>query len=156
MKSSRKLKDDTAKEFLTQLAADRGILTDEDYQSVRFSQLQDLARPPRVEWAVAGPGLACLLVGVGFLVAALLTWTATPEDSTMSRLTFGLLLIGLGSLFFFGNLRACRRTARRPYAERLNEIDDLLRSGLITAQEHETIRQAIEHETTVRVQNAKT
>jgi hypothetical protein len=157
VKSTRKKDGDTAKEFLNQLAADRGtILPDEDYESIRLSRLQDLARPPRVEWAVAAPGLACILVGVGFLVAALLTWTAAPENSAMSRLVFGLLLVGLGSLFFFGNLRACRTAARRSYTERMSEIDDLLRSGLITAQEHGTIRQAIEHESIVRVQNAET
>ena len=150
MKSTRKKEDDTAKEFLKQLAADRGtILTDEEYESIRLSQLQDLARPPRIEWAVAAPGLACILVGVGFLVAALPT-------RIMSRLVFGLFLVGLGSLFFFGVLLACRSAARRPYTERMTEIGDLLRSGLITAQEHETIRQAIEHQNPVRVQNAET
>jgi hypothetical protein len=57
MKSHRKLEGDTAKEFLEQLAADKGaILTDEEYDSVRSSQLQTLARPPRIEWAVADRG----------------------------------------------------------------------------------------------------
>src|SRR6266568_526287 len=146
MKSRRKQEGDTAKEFLEQLAADRGtILTDEEYESMRSSQLQTLARPPRVEWAVAGPGLLCILLGVGLLVAALLTWITAAEDTTMNRLMIGLLLVGLGSYFFFGNLHACRAAFRRPFTERISEIDDLLRSGLITAQEHESIRKAIEH-----------
>ena len=139
------------------LAADQGtILTDEEYESMRSSQLETLARPPRVEWAVAGPGLICILIGVGLLVAALLTWITAPEDTTMNRLMIGLLLLGLGSYFFFGNLHVCRAAYRRPLTERISEIDDLLRSGLISSQEHETIRQAIEHESTFRVQNAET
>jgi len=157
MKPRRKQEGDTAKEFLEQLAADRGsVLADEEYESVRSWQLQTLAKPPRIEWAVAAPGLACILVGVGLLVAALLTWITAPEDSTMNRLMIGLLLAGLGSYLFFGNLRACRAATRRPYSERKTEIDDLLRSGLITAQEHETIRQAIDHESVLRVRNAET
>ncbi len=139
------------------LAADRGkILSDEEYESMRSSQLESLARPPSVEWAVAGPGLVCILIGVGLLVAALLTWITAPEDTTMNRLMIGLLLVGLGSYFFFGNLHACRAAYRRPFAERLGEVDELLRSGLITAQEHESIRRAIEHESVFRVQNAET
>jgi len=157
MKSRRKQEADTPKEFLEMLAADRGtVLTDEEYESMRLSQLESLARPPRVEWAVAGPGLVCILIGVGLLVAALLTWITAPEDATMNRLMIGLLLVGLGSYFFFGNLHVCRAAYRRPVTERLSEIDDLLRSGLITAQEHESIRQAIEHESVFRVQNAET
>ncbi len=145
MKSTRKMEDDTAKEFLRQLAAERGkILTDEDFESIRLTRLEDLARPPRIEWAVSGPGLACILVGIGLVVAALLT-------RNVSLLLFGPTLVGFGSYLFFGNLRACRTAMRRPCTERLGEIDDLLRSGLITAKEHETIKQAIEHESTVRV-----
>lgn len=139
------------------LATDRGtILTDEEYGSMRSSQLASLARPPRIEWAVAGPGLVCILIGVGLLVAAFLTWITAPEDTTMNRLLIGLLLVGLGSYFFFGNLHACRAAYRRPFTERLSEIDDLLRSGLITAQEHESIRRTIEHESAFRVQNTTT
>jgi hypothetical protein len=157
MKSTRKHNGDTAKEFLEQLAADRGtILNDQDYESIRLVRLQDLARPPRVEWAVAAPGLACILLGVGVLVAALFTGTAASAERSLGSMVFGLLLVGLGSLFFFGNLRACSAATRRPYAERMSEIDDLLRSGLITTQEHETIRQAIDHESTVRVKKAET
>jgi hypothetical protein len=115
-----------------------------------------LARPPRIEWAVAAPGLVSILIGVGLLVAALVSWVTAPENTTMSRLMMGLVLAGLGSFFFFGNLRACRVALRRSCAERHVEINDLLRSGLITAQEHETIRHAIEHESTSRVQNAET
>ncbi len=133
MKPRRKQESDIAKEFLEQLAADRGsVLADEEYESVRSWQLQTLAKPPRIEWAVAAPGLACILVGVGLLVAAMLTWITAPEDSSMNRLMIGLLLAGLGSYLFFGNLRACRAATRRPYSERKTEIDDLLRSGLIT------------------------
>src|SRR5882724_12519528 len=100
MKPRRKQESDTAKAFLEQLAADRGsVLADEEYESVRSWQLQTLAKPPRIEWAVATPGLACILVGVGLLVAALLTWITAPEDSSMNRLMIGLLLAGLaGSL----------------------------------------------------------
>jgi hypothetical protein len=157
MKSRRKQESDGAKEFLEQLAADRGtILTGEEYESIRSSRLQDLARPPRIEWAVAGPGLVSILIGVGLLVAALLTWITASKDTTMSRLFLGLLLIGLGSYFFFGNLRACRAATQRRRTDRMSEIDDLLHSGLITAQEHETIRQAIENESASRVQNAET
>jgi hypothetical protein len=157
IKSHRKLEGDTAKEFLEQLAADKGaILTDEEYDSVRSSQLQTLARPPRIEWAVAGPGLLCICIGVGLLVAALLTWITAPEDTTMNRLMTGLLLIGLGSYFFFGNLHACRAAFRRPYNGRISEIDGLLRSGLITSPEHEIIKQAIEHECAIKVQSADT
>ncbi len=157
MKPRRKQEADTAKEFLEQLAADRGpVLTDEEYESMRSWQLQTLAKPPRIEWAVAAPGLVCILIGVGMLVAALLTWVKAPEDTTMNRLMIGLLLVGLGSFFFFGNLRACRAVTSRSYAERKTEIDDLLRSSLISTQEHETIRQAIEHEGVPRVQNAET
>jgi hypothetical protein len=157
MKSRRKQEADTPKEFLEMLAADRGtVLTDEEYESMRLSQLESLARPARVEWAVAGPGLVCILIGGGLLVAALLTWITAPEDTTMNRLMIGLLLVALGSYFFFGNLHTCRAAYRRPVSERLREIDDLLRSGLITAQEHESIRQMIEHESVFRVQNAET
>lgn len=157
MKSRRKEDGDSAKEFLEQLAVDKGtILTDEEYEGMRSFQLEMLAKPPRVEWVVAGPGLVCILVGVGLLVAALLTWITAPEDTTMNRLMIGLLLLGLGSYFFFGNLHVCRAAYRRPLPERIGEIDDLLRSGLITAQEHERIRRTIEHETAFRVQNAET
>lgn len=156
MKPCRKQEADTAKEFLTQLAADKGpLLADEEYESMRSWQLQTLAKPPRIEWAVAAPGLVCILVGVGLFVAALLTWVTAPEDTTMDRLMIGLLLAGLGSYFFFGNLRACRALTSRPYSERRTEIDDLLRAGLITAQEHATISQAIEHESVLRVQHAE-
>jgi hypothetical protein len=147
MKSRRKQEGDTAKEFLEQLLADRGtILTDEEYQDIRSWQLQTLAKPPRVEWAAAGPGLLCILIGIGLLVSVLLTWITAPEETTMNRLAMGVILAGLGSHFFFGNLRACRPAFRRPYPERIAEIDELLRSGLITAPEHESIRQAIEQE----------
>ena len=157
MKPRGKQEGDTAKEFLEQLAADKGsVLTDEEYESVRSWQLQNLAKPPRVEWAIAAPGLVGMLVGVGLLIAAMVTWVTAPEDTTMNRLMIGLLLVGLGSYFFFGNLRACRAVTSRSYAERKTEIDDLLRAGLITAQEHETTRKAIDRESVFRVQNAET
>jgi hypothetical protein len=147
MKTRHKQEGDTTKEFLEQLAADKGtVLTDEEYVSIRSGQIQTLAKPPRIEWAIAAPGLACVLVGGGLFVAALLNWTTAPENSTMNRLMIGLLLVGLGSYFFFGNLRACRAVASRSNAERRTEIDDLLRSGLITAPEHETIKQAIDRD----------
>jgi hypothetical protein len=157
MKSRRKQEADTPKEFLEMLAADRGaILTDEEYDSLRASQLEALAKPPRVEWSVAGPGLVCILIGLGLLVTALMTWITAPEDTTMNRLMIGLMLLGLGSYFFFGNLHACSTEYRRPFAERVSEIDGLLRLSLITAQEHESIKQAIEHESASRIQNAET
>jgi hypothetical protein len=153
MKPRRKQEAGTAKDFLRQLAEDKGpVLTEQEYESVRSWQLRTLAKPPRIEWAIAAPGLA-FLVGVGFLVTALLTWITTPEDSTMNRLMMGVLLAGVGSYFFFGNFRICGAGARRSHSERKAEIDDLLRSGLITSQEHETIRQAIHHKSVFRSQN---
>jgi len=147
MKQRCKQEGDTAKEFLEQLAADRGtILTDEEYESVRSWRLETLAKPPRIEWEIAGPGLACVIVGIGLLVAALVTWITATDDTTMNLLMIGVLLVGLGSYFFLGNLLVCRGATRRPCSERKDEVDDLLRSGLITSQEHETIRQAIERE----------
>lgn len=157
MKSRGKQEAETTREFLEQLAKDRGpILTDDEYENVRSSVLRSLANPPRVEWAVAAPGLISILIGIGLLVAVLLTWITAPEDTTMSRLIVGLLFVGLGSYFFFGNLLACRASVRRSYGERITEINDLFQSGLISKQEHETIRQAIEHKGALRVQNAKT
>ena len=157
MKSNSQLDGDTVKEFLERLAADKGtILTDEEYEDVRSSTLQRLAKPPRIEWVVAGMGILCILIGIGLFVTALLTWVTAAEDTTMKRLMVGLVLIGLGSFFFFGNLQACRAAFRRPFAERISEIDDLLRCGLITAPEHENIRQAIGQEQALRVQNVKT
>jgi hypothetical protein len=153
MKSRRKQETDTAKRFLQQLAVDRGtILTDEEYENARSSQLQDLARSPRVQWAVAGPGIVCMLVGMGLSVAALLPWITGAEDATIGHLMLGLLLVGFGSYFFFGNLHACRAATRRPYTERISELDDLLRSGLITAREHEGIKHTIEHETALNAE----
>jgi hypothetical protein len=145
MKPSRKQQARRAEGFLRELEASKGtVLTDEEYEGARARQLQTLAKPPRIEWVVAGPGLVGILVGIGFLVAAWVTWVAAPGDSTRNRLMIGLVLVGLGSLFFIGNLLACRTATRRPCAERKAEIDDLLRSGLITTQEHETVKHAIE------------
>ena len=143
---------DTVKGFLEQLAADRGtLLTEEEYQSLRSSQLRDLEKPSRSGWLVAAPGLAFLLIGIGIVIAILARWNSASADAAVGQLMLGILLTVLGSCFSFGYIRGAIAEARRTYPERVTEVDELLRSGLITAKEHETIRRSIESDGRARV-----
>jgi hypothetical protein len=147
MKRRYHTEENAAKPFLERLAADRGtLITDEEYLGWRSYVLQTLARPPHIEPAVAIPWLICALVGVCLLVLGFIKWLSAPEETTMDRWAFGVLLAGLGLYFFVRNIRACRSAVNRPAAERAAEADELLRAGLITSDEHATIKQAIEND----------
>src|SRR5437899_2702456 len=102
MKPNKREDCDTLKQFLEQLAADRGVvITDEEYESLRSSELQSLAKPQRMGWIVVIPGLVFLLIGIGFSVSALVSLASVLEEAALIRLMFGIFLAGLGSYFFF-------------------------------------------------------
>ncbi len=144
---------DTVKGFLEQLAADRGtVFTEKEYKDLRSSQLRELAKSQWRGWLiVAVPGLVFFLIGVAIVIVILARWSSASADADLGQLGLGILLTVLGGYCFFRYLRVCIADARRPYSERVTEVDDLLRSGLITAKEHETIRRAIERESHPRV-----
>lgn len=141
---TNRLPPESAKDFLETLEADRHeLLTEAEYQDWRSWQLQALAHPPSVEWAVFIPALMAFIGGLIGILIGFDRWQYDIESGGMCVL-IGLGIGGWGAYVGFGNLQMCRSIRKKSRLERLAEVEEIFTSQLITPEEHEQIKAAIE------------
>jgi hypothetical protein len=134
---------DNPQVLLQSLAAERGrMLTEAEYQQMRQSILDELARGPRYRpFTVFTFGVvSVLLLGATALGVGL--W----RNDTPGGVVLALAAAACLAVWFFVGWRisqSVRAELRRPLADRLTELDQLRAARLVSEAEFESIRAAI-------------
>ncbi|HUS36658.1 MAG TPA: hypothetical protein VM680_15010, partial [Verrucomicrobiae bacterium] len=138
----------STKDYLIELAADRGaVLTDEEYQDVRSSILRSLAAPPHLSKFAVATTTVLILVGLAFVTPnAIKLITSNDVESAGLWLMIGVASCVLGAVLLMGTFSEYRTATRRTTAERIFEIDDLLRDHLLSPEEHRSIKHSIQEQ----------
>jgi hypothetical protein len=138
----------STKDFLIELSADRGaVLTDEEYNDVRSWILRSLAEPPQLSRSMVAITTGLILLGLAFATPnAIKLITSNDVESAGLWLIIGLSWCVLGAWLLVGTLSEYRTATRRTTAERITEIDDLLRHHLLSSEEHRSIKHSIQEQ----------
>lgn len=135
---------DSARAFLESLERERGtkLLSQAEFEEMRRWVLLELARGPRLQTSTLMTFSVVGLILFVFLLFGLHHWLQGGPSEWLLAVSSGACL-GLWGWVLRRYVVGIRQQARMSIQQRLDEVEDLRRGGLITREEFEEVYSAI-------------
>jgi len=137
------VEDDSPSTVLRWLEVERGsILTEREYQEMRETVIEELARGPHCRLSILITfGVVGLLLLVVTIIGLAIAVRRVVPDYTLGLV--GLCALGAWAYALRSYVQAVRTHSRRSLGERLAELEGLHRENLITQAEFDRIYAAV-------------